>query len=48
MLSYSVRIYKAKRFFNELSKVTQVALANEIVPPKDYSSTIDHLEYSRQ
>jgi hypothetical protein len=23
-------------------------MADEIVPPKDYSSAIDHLEYSRQ
>jgi hypothetical protein len=23
-------------------------MANEIVPPKDYSSAIDHIEYSRQ
>jgi len=48
-LGQGLRVYKAKRFFDELGENAHAASADEvIVLPKDYSSTIDHPEYSRQ
>jgi hypothetical protein len=48
VLGRGLRVRKAKRFFGELGESAQAAMADEIVPPKDYSSAIDHPEYSRQ
>jgi hypothetical protein len=47
VLGRGLRVRKAKRFFDELGESAQAALADEIVPLKDYSSAINHLEYSR-
>lgn len=48
MLGRGLRVRKAKRFFDELGESAQAAIADEIVLLKDYSSAIDHLEYSKQ
>ena len=48
MLGQRLQICKVKRFFDELGESAQAAVADEIVLPKDYSSAIDHPEYSRQ
>jgi hypothetical protein len=48
VLSQGLQVQKAKRFFDKLRESVQAALADEIVSPKDYSSVIDYLEYSRQ
>jgi hypothetical protein len=49
VLGRGVRIRKATRFFDELGEKSNAALADEtIILPKDYSSAIDHPEYSRQ
>jgi hypothetical protein len=48
MLGQGLWVYKPKRFFDELGENAHAASANEVIAlSKDYSSAIDHLEYSK-